>query len=134
MCRLLLQLTTDCCNLLSLPVCAGGGDANLPSVLRDNPAVMQQWKAFLLSLLMDCSSSSSASAASGSNDSRRRLSIQQATAAAVFLLLQDRFDDAEEVLTAIGCWDLGQPGAVGQVPVGAAGQDVSGALSMQVGV
>jgi hypothetical protein len=105
---------------------AGGADANLPSVLRDNAAIRQQWTAFLLSLLMDCSSSSSSRTAtdgsSGSNGGgSSRLTVQQATAAAVFLLLQDRVDEAEEVLTAGGCW--GQPG--GQ-------QLATGPLSMQV--
>jgi hypothetical protein len=108
---------------------AGGADANLPSVLRDNAAIRQQWTAFLLSLLMDCSSSSSrtttdsSAGTSGSNvGGSGRLTVQQATAAAVFLLLQDRVDEAEEVLTASGCW--GQPG--GQLLA-------SGPLSMQVG-
>lgn len=111
-----------------LAVCAGGSDANLPSVLRDNPAISQQWKSFLLSLLMDCTQHGPSSSNGSIGSGMRRLTAQEATAAAVFLLLQDRIDDAEEVLVANGCWDLGQ----GVVHEAASQQATSGPLSMQV--
>eukprot|EP00878_Enallax_costatus_P046022 GHUV01055594.1.p1 GENE.GHUV01055594.1~~GHUV01055594.1.p1 ORF type:complete len:495 (+),score=200.81 GHUV01055594.1:412-1896(+) len=65
-----------------------GGDASLPSVLADNPNIAEQWKKFLLAVLFDFNS--------GSNDSG--LSLANASAAAGYLLLQDRFDDAELLL------------------------------------
>lgn len=122
------------------PITHSGADANLPSVLRDNPAIAQQWKAFLLSLLMDstCTAATPGTpAGGGSSGSSRdaggsslRLAAPQALAAAVFLLLQDRVDDAEEVLTANGCWDVGQGLSAPCESTG--GRSLSwGALSMQ---
>lgn len=70
-----------------------GGDSNLPSVLTDNPSIAEQWRTFLLALLFDFSNSSS-----GSSHSSNGLSLAQATAAAVYLLLQDRVDEAEDLL------------------------------------
>lgn len=123
-------------------VYAGGAGANLPSILHDNPTIAQQWKAFLLSLLMDVSTSSSTSSATGSSMGggapvKRGLTLQQATAAAVFLLLQDRLDDAEQVLAQHGVSLTGDDvctGAGGQEAAAAtAGEPAAGAsaLSMQ---
>lgn len=130
-----------------LPAFLGGADANLPSVLRDNLAVAQQWKSFLLSLVLDCSSSSSnssgpqadhphdaGSGTDGHGSSKTsgvgRLAPDQVTAAAMHLLLQDRIDEAEEVLAAHGCLDMTGGGVDGSREV----QLATGPFSMQVGL
>jgi hypothetical protein len=80
-----------------MPTAGDGGDANLPSVLQDNPNIAAQWRSFLLAALFDPHNTTSSSASSSGS----WLGLAGAAAAACYLLLQDRVDDAEAVLTGV---------------------------------
>jgi hypothetical protein len=77
-----------------------GGDANLPSVLQDNPNIAAQWRSFLMQALFDPQHSSSSSSSSRSRSRSNAPGLGRAAAAACYLLLQDRVDDAAAVLAA----------------------------------
>lgn len=85
-----------------------GGDASLPSVLADNPSIAEQWRSFLLVTLFEAIAGSGSGSGSGSSipggsssSSSSGLSLESAAAAACYLLLQDRVDDAEQVLAGV---------------------------------
>jgi hypothetical protein len=89
-----------------MPLCvvttAGDGfDANLPSVLQDNPSIAAQWRSFLMAALFDPQQTSHSSSPGSSSSSSNAPGLARAAAAACYLLLQDRVDDAEAVLAGI---------------------------------
>lgn len=92
------------CISVRLPTAGDGGDANLPSVLQDNPSITAQWRSFLMTALFDPHNTSGSG--SGSSDGP---GLARAAAAACYLLLQDRVDDAEAVLTGAG-WEAAVAG------------------------
>jgi hypothetical protein len=82
--------------VFSPPTAGDGGDANLPSVLQDNPNIAAQWRSLLMAALFDpVNINTSSSGSSGG------LGLARAAAAACYLLLQDRVGDAEELLSGV---------------------------------
>jgi hypothetical protein len=77
-----------------------GGDANLPSVLQDNPSIAAHWRSFLMAALFDPQPTNHSSSSSTSSSSTAP-GLARAAAAACCLLLQDRVDDAEDVLAGL---------------------------------